>query len=75
MKKFKFAPTDEMQKAMSWCFKNGIKQYVVPRKNEFWIVLDHNGKKRKSPNAYKKIDEAHQKIWEIYLYFYKKHKG
>lgn len=75
MKPFKFAPTDEMQKAMSWCFKNGIKQYVVPRKNEFWIVLDHKGNKRNSPKAYAKIDEAHQKIWEIYLYFYKKHKG
>ena len=70
-----FSPTPDMQDAMNWCFKNGIKQYVVPCKSEFWIVLDHNGKKRTSPTGYAKIDEAHQKIWEIYLYFYKKHKG
>jgi hypothetical protein len=44
-------------------------------KTSFWIVLDHKGNKRNSPKAYAKIDEAHQKIWEIYLYFYKKHEG
>jgi len=46
--KTKFTPSKEMQVAMSWCLKNGIKQYLVPNLREFWIVVDQQGKKTKS---------------------------
>jgi len=70
--KSKFTPSKEMQDAMSWCLKNGIKQYLVPNLREFWIVVDQQGKKTKSSKKYEKQSEAEQKIWEIYLYFYQK---
>jgi len=67
-----FTPSKEMQNAMCWCFNNGIKQYLVPDRGQFWIVVNQQGNKTRSSRRYAKQNEAEQKMWEIYLYFYTK---
>jgi hypothetical protein len=61
-----------MQNAMCWCFNNGIKQYLVPDRGQFWIIVNQQGNKTKSSRRYRKQNEAEEKMWEIYLYFYAK---
>ena len=63
-------------KAQSWCFANGYKIYILPKKNDYKvkIVVEHDNLKYISPVTYQNQTLASQKIWEIYEYLYKKHK-
>lgn len=65
--------TDEHHKAMSWCLKNNIKIYPKVVKNGFRIEINDNGKLIRSPKVYSDL-EVQLKMWELYLYFYKKFK-
>lgn len=71
MKKLNIETTDEHHKAMSWCFKNNIKIYPKVAKNGFRIEINDNGKLIRSPKVYSDL-EVQLKMWELYLYFYKK---
>ena len=65
-------PTDEHRKAIQWCIKNEIKVSIHPTTTGLRVQIDERGKKTLSPNSYNKV-EANNKVWEIYLYIYKKY--
>ncbi len=72
-KKQKFAEvTDKHYKAMQWCLKNNIKVYVKPTKKGLKVEINDNDKINCSPNIYSNL-EALDKVWELYLYIYKKY--
>ena len=63
-------------KAQSWCLKNGIKMSIVPKRNtkRCKIEVNDNGKIFLSPIEYKNQSIASDKIWDLYLHIYEKHK-
>lgn len=65
--------TKEHYKAFDWCTKNGIKIYPKPRGSEYILVYSENGVAKTSGTLYSK-KEHQQKIWDFYLYLYKKYK-
>ena len=65
-------PTDEHRNAVQRCIKNDIKVAIHPTIKGLRIQIDERGKKTLSPNSYNKV-EANNKVWEIYLYIYKKY--
>ena len=71
MKRINIETTEEHHKAMSWCLKNNIKIYPKVVKNGFRIEINDNGKLIRSPKVYSDL-EVQLKMWELYLYFYKK---
>ena len=71
MEKIKMT-TDEHYKAIQWCLKNDIKVSAYATKKGLKVETIQGNKKIISPKIYSKI-EATNKIWEIYLYIYKKH--
>ena len=73
MKRINIETTEEHHKAMSWCLKNNIKIYPKVVKNGFRIEINDNGKLIRSPKVYSHL-EVQLKMWELYLYFYKKFK-
>ena len=73
MKKLNIETTEEHHEAMSWCLKNNIKIYPKVAKNGFRIEINDNGKLIRSPKVYSDL-EVQLKMWELYLYFYKKFK-
>jgi hypothetical protein len=62
--------------AKSWCLKNNIKIYIVPIRNkkECYIEVDNNGSITRSPKTYKNQSIASEKIWDLNLFFFEKHK-
>jgi len=64
-------PTPEHYKAMQFCFKNNIKISVYPTKKGLKVQINNNNNIFYSPKIYSKI-EANNKIWELYLHFFKK---
>ena len=69
------ASNEEMNAAM-WCLNNNI--HISPLsagfgKQEWYIEIVINKKRKKSPVTYKKV-EIWQKMYEFYLYYYKKYK-
>ena len=65
-------PTDEHRNAVQWWIKNDIKVTIHSTTKGLRIEIDERGKKMLSPNSYNKV-EANNKVWEIYLYIYKKY--
>lgn len=65
-------PTHEHHKAMQWCIKNNIKVAVNPTTKGLRVIINERGKKKLSPGTYSKT-EANNKVWELYLYIYKKY--
>lgn len=65
-------PTDEHRNAVQWCIKNDIKVAIHPTTKGLRIEIDERGKKTLSPGSYNVIT-ANNKVWEIYLYIYKKY--
>ena len=65
-------PTDEHRIAVQWCIKNDIKVAIHPTTKGLRIEIDERGKKTLSPGSYNVIT-ANNKVWEIYLYIYKKY--
>ena len=73
MKKLNIETTEEHHEAMSWCLKNNIKIYPKVAKSGFRIEINDNNKLIRSPKVYSDL-EVQLKMWELYLYFYKKFK-
>jgi hypothetical protein len=73
LKRINIETTEEHHEAMSWCLKNNIKIYPKVVKNGFRIEINDNGKLIRSPKVYLDL-EVQLKMWELYLYFYKKFK-
>ena len=47
----------EKYDAISWCIKNGIKVYAVPRDaNQYFVEVDNNGNIIRSPKTYGRKD-------------------
>jgi hypothetical protein len=63
----------EKYDAISWCIKNGIKVYAVPMNaKNYFVEVDNNGNITRSPKTYNK-KEWSDKVYDIYLYYYKKY--
>jgi hypothetical protein len=63
--------------AFYWCIHNNIKIYPSPiargpKPGAWYIVIEFNGKKHKSPASYLKSD-IDDKMNEYYLYYYNKY--
>lgn len=56
-------------KIISWCMNNGYKLYPVPEGNNFRIVLEYKGSKKKSELVYTKKKWS-ERIWEVYGLIY-----
>lgn len=63
----KFYPTDEHYKAMSYCFKNDIKAYIIRGRTNFSVELDYKGKIKPGTELYDKQEDAETAIWNLYL--------
>ena len=63
----------EKYNAISWCIKNGIKVYAVPRDaSQYFVEVNNNGNIIRSPKTYGRKDWS-DKVYEIYLYYYRKY--
>ena len=58
-------------KIISWCMNNGYKLYPVPEGNQYRIVLEYKGMKKKSELLYTKKQWS-ERIWEVYGLIYDK---
>ena len=58
--------------AIGFCVDKGIKVYAVPKNDkEYWVEVNNNGNITRSPVTYGK-KEWSEKIYEIYVHYYKK---
>ena len=64
--------TSKHHKAMQWCINNDIYVSALPTNRGTKIEIVNKNQRNISPKTYKKSD-LHKKIWELYLYLYKKH--
>jgi len=65
--------TSQERKHMQWCINNGIKISPFARNTyEWYIDIDINNKKNKSPQVYTKKDLWEQ-IFNYYKYYYNKY--
>ena len=55
--------------AISWCFRNDIRAYPVPSGGLYQIIIESGLEVIKSPKRYND-SEWHEKIWEIYWFYY-----
>ena len=59
--------------AIGFCVNKGIKVYAVPKNDkEYHVEVNDNGNIIRSPVTYGK-KEWSEKIYELYVYYYKKH--
>lgn len=59
--------------AISYCFKNNIRIYPVPKnQREYYLHIDNNGRITISPHTYK-LSEWSDKVFELYLFYYYQH--
>lgn len=59
--------------AIAFCVDKGIKVYAVPKNDkEYYVEVNDNGNIIRSPVTYGK-KEWSEKIYELYVYYYKKH--
>ena len=59
--------------AIGFCVDKGIKVYAVPKNDkEYYVEVNDNGNIIRSPVTYGK-KEWSEKIYELYVYYYKKH--
>ena len=68
-----FCPTPDHYKAFNWCTDYLIFVYPIPKDKKFYLVAKIKGIERSSFKEYTK-QHYQQKIWEFYLYLYKKYK-
>ena len=68
--KYKNFYREDMLKAQSWCFDNGIKIYpLASNTGNHKIEINNNGVIIESPEEYTQED-VYAKIWEIYCHLY-----
>lgn len=69
----KYNRTEEEFEAYRWCINNGIIIWPETKLDTEWrIEIRINGKTSKSPEKYKAV-EVWKKMYEYYLYYYKKY--
>ena len=64
--------TNDDMKRVNWCMRNGIKIAVIPKGIEWQVELNINDKVHLNPEVYK-ANEAYEKMYEYYKYYYDKH--
>ena len=64
--------TNEDMKRVNWCMNKGIKIAVIPNGMEWQVEISINGNVHLNPEVYK-ANEAHEKMYEYYKYYYDKH--
>jgi hypothetical protein len=70
-----YIPRTEEYDAMRWCINNGIKVYPRPLSTVKWsLIIEINGKTTESPEGFGKM-VIWQKLFEYYLYYYKKYEN
>ena len=68
-----YMATSQERKHMQWCINNGIKISPFARNTyEWYIDIDINNKKNRSPQVYTKKDLWEQ-IFNYYKYYYNKY--
>ena len=68
-----YMATSQERKHMQWCINNGIKISPFAHNTyEWYIDIDINNKKNKSPQVYTKKDLWEQ-IFNYYKYYYNKY--
>lgn len=69
-----YLPTNLEESAAYWCLKNGIGVNPVSTghgRSTWYVEITINGKSRKSPETYGKV-EIWRKTYEFRLYYYNK---
>ena len=64
--------TREDMKRVNWCMNKGIKIAVIPSGIDWQVELNINDKIHLNPEVYK-ANEAYEKMYEYYKYYYNKH--
>ena len=64
--------TREDMKRVNWCMNKGIKIAVIPKGVDWQVELNINDKIHLNPEVYK-ANEAYEKMYEYYKYYYDKH--
>ena len=64
--------TRDDMKRVNWCMNKGIKIAVIPNGIEWQVELNINDKVHLNPEVYK-ANEAYEKMYEYYKYYYDKH--
>ena len=59
-------------KRVNWCMNKGIKIAVIPSGIQWNVELNINDKIHLNPEVYK-ANEAYEKMYEYYKYYYDKH--
>jgi hypothetical protein len=70
-----YLPNKEEEKAAYWCFRNNIVVCPVQVKygiHEWYIEIEINGNKYKSPESYKKV-VIWEKTYEYRVYYHDKY--
>jgi len=69
MSKTKIINHETSLKAMSWCIKNGITIYPLPKGSRYELEISDNGKIIRSGKLYNSTKWA-DKVYELYTYYY-----
>ena len=64
--------TRDDMKRVNWCMNKGIKIAVIPSGIDWQVELNINDKIHLNPEVYK-ANEAYEKMYEYYKYYYDKH--
>ena len=64
--------TRKDMKRVNWCMNKGIKIAVIPNGIDWQVELNINDKIHLNPEVYK-ANEAYEKMYEYYKYYYDKH--
>ena len=64
--------TNEDMKRVNWCMNKGIKIAIIPKGIEWQVEISINDSVHLNPEVYK-ANEAHEKMYEYYKYYYDKH--
>ena len=66
--------TPEDMKRVGWCMNKNIKIAVIPSGTEWQVELNINNKVHLDPKIYN-AEEATEKMYEYYKYYYDKHRN
>ena len=64
--------TNKDMKRVNWCMRKGIKIAIIPSGIDWQVELNINDKIHLNPEVYK-ANEAYEKMYEYYKYYYDKH--
>ena len=64
--------TNKDMKRVNWCMNKRIKIAVIPNGIDWQVELNINDKIHLNPEVYK-ANEAYEKMYEYYKYYYDKH--